>query len=161
MLFQGYFPFLQYFSFLFMCTQGCKLGSTSPREKRSEKWIHKKHISSQSHAVLLLPYGPALTSWRLERQCALPSDLSHGEAVHEVRSAIKSLHLPHCHQTPLGWQEDWGCWSEPLLLIRPVACIVIIKHNPPVKQGAPLSSTLHTWVFYLFFMERFTRANEV
>lgn len=41
MLFQGYFPFLQYFSCLFMCTQGPKLGSTSPRKKRSEKWIHK------------------------------------------------------------------------------------------------------------------------
>lgn len=48
MLFQGYFPFLQYFSFLFMWTQGPKLESTSPREKLYEKWIHKNFSASVS-----------------------------------------------------------------------------------------------------------------
>lgn len=48
MLFQGYFPFLQYFSFLFIWTQGPKLESTSPREKLYEKWIHKNFSASVS-----------------------------------------------------------------------------------------------------------------
>lgn len=60
----------------------------------------------QPHAVLLLPCGSALPGWHPERECAVPSNLRQGEAVHEGRVAIGSLLLPHCHQTPLGGQED-------------------------------------------------------
>lgn len=56
----------------------------------------------QPHDVLLLSCGPALTGWHPERECAVPSSLRHGEAVHEGRVAIGSLLLPCCHQTPRG-----------------------------------------------------------
>lgn len=96
-----------FYSILVSFSCGLKALSLNPQVPE------KNYMRNEFTRILVLqsqrcfaPCGPALTGWHAERECAVPSNLRHGEAVHEGRVAIGSLHLPRCHQTPLGGQED-------------------------------------------------------